>query len=233
MRRINIAQITVLLFAANAMGLAALHHQATAKATGQLRGTVVDTNDARIAGATVTVEGEGVTLAVMTADDGTYKIELPSGIYRIRVNSTGFCPARRAPFRMQPSNTIMLNFNLKVCPIVNGITIVDGQYVGETDRYQDPLREEVIPLAHLSGAPLELLVRYGERREDGNFIDYRGATVSYDALTIRADKVRLNPSTFRLEAESNVFVEDGKRCVRVKRAIVDLRTGEPKLELTQ
>lgn len=216
------------------MALAASHHQsATAQTTGQVRGTVVDVNDARVAGATITVEGEGATRAVTTAEDGTYRIELPTGIYRIRVNSRGFCPARRAPFRVQPSTDVMLNFILTACPIVNNITVVNGQYAGETDRYQDPFREEVFRLAHPSGAPLELLLRYKERREDGSIIEYREAALSYDALMIRADKVRLDPRTFRVEAEGNVIVEDGKRCVRARRAVVNLQTGNPSLELTQ
>lgn len=257
MRRIKIAQIAALLFAANAMALAAPYHRSsTAQATGQVRGAVIDTNEARVSGATVTIEGEGTTRTVSTAEDGTYQIEMPTGIYRIRVNNRGFCPARRAAFRMQPSTSTTINFTLIVCPLIHEMKTVNGQDVGEVARYRDPFKEEVFPLTHRSVAPLELVVRYGERREDKSIIEYRGAvvsydehaanpagsarrseylgvTISYDALMILADKVQLNTSTFRLEAEGNVIVEDGKRCVRVRRAVVELQTGEPKIELTQ
>ena len=45
MRRINIAQITALLLAANAMALAAPHRRSfTGRPTGQVHGTVIDTD---------------------------------------------------------------------------------------------------------------------------------------------------------------------------------------------
>ena len=255
--KIKIVLITVLLFVANAMAFAALHRQSpTPKLTGQLSGTVADMNKSRVLGATVTVEGEGLKRAVATAEDGTYKIELLVGTYRIKATRAGFCPARHAPFRVRSSTSIILNFTLIPCPIVNDITIKNGQYVGETDRYKDPFKEEVFPLVHPSGASLELLVRYGARQENPEIIEYRGTVVgydeqadtltgsirrekylgvifSYDSLMIRADKVQLDPKTFRLQAEGNVVIEDGKRCVTARRALVDLRTDEPRLELTQ
>jgi hypothetical protein len=126
--------------------------------------------------------------------------------------------------------------------------------VGETDRYKDQFKEEIFPLAHPMGAPLELLVRYGSRQEDQDIVEYRGAimvydqhadtaagsvhrvkclgvSISYDLLTIRADKVRLNRTTFRLEAEGNVLIEDGKQAFRTSRALVDLKADEPRVEL--
>ena len=255
--KVNIAPIIVLLLLANAVTLAAKHRQSsTTKATGWLSGTVVDINEARVSGATITIEGEGLTRAIATAEDGTYRIELPVATYRIKATGTGFCPARRAPFRARSSTSMILNFALIPCPIVSGIEIKNGQYVGETDRYKDPLKEEVFPLVHPSGAPLELLVRYGARQENREIIEYRGTVVgydehldtpagfirrqkylkvafSYDSLMIRADKVQLDPKSFRLEAEGNVVIEDGKRCVTARRVLVDLRTADPRLELTQ
>ncbi|MGH9928100.1 MAG: carboxypeptidase regulatory-like domain-containing protein [Pyrinomonadaceae bacterium] len=248
--KIKILTISVLLSMTNAMAFVASHQSSTTKVTGELSGTVVDMNEARVSGATVTIEGEALTRAIATAEDGTYKIELPVGTYRIKAARTGFCPARRAPFRALSSTSIILNFTLIPCSIVNDITIKNGQYVGETDRYKDPFKEEVFPLVHPSGASLELLVRYGARQENPEIIEYRGTVVSYDehadtptgsirrekylgvtfsydSLMIRADKVQLDPKTFRLEAEGNVVIEDGKRCVTARRALVDLRTDEP------
>ena len=228
----------------------------TPKQTSQLSGTVVDMNESRVSDAAVTVEGEGLTRTVATSEDGTYKINLPVGTYRIKVARTGFCPAHRAPFGALPLSSIILNFTLIPCPIVNEITIKNDQYVGEKDRYKDPFKEEVFPLVHSTGRPLELLVRYGSRQEDQNMIEYRGTvvpyeahvdtprgsahrdkylgvTLSYNLLTIRADKVRLDSTTFRLEAEGNVVVEDGKRSDKGKRVFADLKTYEPRVELIQ
>jgi hypothetical protein len=230
MRLTKIMQATVLLCAANSITVVALHQSPATKAVGQLTGTVVDRNDARVVGATVIVESQGVTRSVTSAEDGTYKAELPTGIYRIRVNSRGFCPSRRAPFHMQSSTVVTLNFTLVPCPLVNSIAIEGGKYVGETDRYLDPLKEEVFPLASSSGAPLELLVRYSERRESKGIIEYRNAAVSYNILMVQADKINFDRRTFRLEVEGNVLIETDNRHTRAKRAVIDLQKGEPKIE---
>jgi hypothetical protein len=257
MRQIKIGQITALWLAANVMALAGLLNVSfTARATGEVRGTVIDMNDARVSRATITVEGDGLSRTVATSDDGTYKIELPLGTYRIKATRIGFFPGRRAPFRAVSSASIILNFTLIPCSIVNEITIKSGQYVGEKDRYEDPFKEEVFPLVHPTGTQLELSVRYGSRQEDQNIVEYRGTvipyeahadtptgsvrrdkylgvTISYNLLTIRADQVRLDPTTFRLEAEGNVVVEDGKRCDKGRRVVADLKTDEPRVELIQ
>lgn len=234
MKRNNFRKVVALAFAVNVIVLVAAPLRSSATQTaGQVRGTVMDTNEAGVSGAKLVIEGGGKTYTTSTTEDGTYNIELPPGIYRVKVSSMGFCPTRRAPFRLKSSARVALNFTLTVCPIVNSVAIVNGQYIGETDRYQDPFNEEVLPLAHPSSALLELLIRFKERRKDGNFIEYREATVSYNTLTIRAQKVLLNPTTFRLKAEGSVIVEDNQRYIRVRQLTVDFRTDEPKLKLVK
>lgn len=230
MRHINSLHIIALLCV-----LSLTHWSATCRSlpviqvAGHVYGTVMDTNDARITEARITIDGEGITRTVSTAEDGTYKVNLPIGIYQIRVNRRGFCPSRRAPFRVQPSMRIMLNFVLTACPIANDLNIVEGQYKGETDRYRNSLEEEVFHLKHPSRVPLEILVQYRGRQKDGHFIEYQGAVISYDVLTIRSDKVRLNTNTYRVEIEESAIIENGKRSIRVKRATVDLPSGKLRL----
>src|SRR5436305_804162 len=64
----------------------------------QLTGIVMDNSESRIANAKLTIEGRGQTWIVTTADDGTYKIDLPTGLYRVKVSNPGFCPMTRASF---------------------------------------------------------------------------------------------------------------------------------------
>jgi len=247
--KIKILTVSVLLSITNAMTLVPSYQSSTTKATGQVSGTVVDMNEGRVSSATVTIEGEGLTRSIITAADGTYKIELPVGTYRIKAARTGFCPSRRAAFRAL-SSSVILNFTLIPCSIVNEITIKNDQYIGEADSYRDPFKEEVFPLVPPKGPSLELLVRYSLRHADQNIVEYRGTlvpyeehadtptgsvhrekylgvTVSYDFLMIHADRVRLDTSTFHLEAEGNVVVENGKQRIYAKRTEVDFKSGEP------
>lgn len=47
--------------------------------------------------------------------------------------------------------------------------------------------------------------------------------VSFDALTIYADRVRLDSRSSTLEAQGNVVVEDGKRRLKISNAEIDLK----------
>jgi hypothetical protein len=229
---------------------------ATAEPTGLLAGTVADISEARVPGATVFVESEGATRTALTNEEGTYRIKLPFGIYRIRVESSGFCPSNRTPLRVQPDTTARINFTLIPCGVGNHLRIENGQYKGEIDRHEDPFKEEIFSPAHSANAPFDLLVRYGERRQEKNSIEYQGTAVSYneydatnpagsvrrstyqgvtviyDALTIRADQVSLDPKTFRIKAKGNVIFEDGKRLTRAENAEVEFRADEPIVRLT-
>lgn len=248
MKRIQLLQAT-LLITISSVALATLRHQhIIGQPRGHVSGTVTDITEARVSGATITIEGEGAKRTITAANDGTYEVELPVGIYRIKVNSAGFCPARRAAFKVQSLTVATFGFTLVVCPTVNNIIVENGRYKGETDGYQSPFKEEDFPVGP-AGSPLDLLIRYGRRRKDGNIIEYTGykssiqytghssgdkrlgVTVSYNLLTINAEKVRLNPKTLRLEAEGSVVIENGRQQTYAKRAVVEFKAGESVIEL--
>lgn len=227
--------------------------QNAAKQTFKLSGIVMDITEARVVGATITVLGEGVERTFITADDGSYKVDLPLGIYSITVTGTGFCTARRPVFRVQSRADVKFNFTLVVCPAVNTINITNGQFKGESDSYQAPYKEDLFPIKSIE-KPFELLIQYGERAEDKNIIQYAGfrssiqyqyagnrrsidkclgVTISYNLLTIHADKVRLDKKTLKLEAVGNVVVEDNKQLVRAKQAELTFEAGVPVINLTR
>jgi hypothetical protein len=159
-------------------------------------------------------------------------------VYRVTTRSVGFCASQRALFRTQPSSDTLMNLTLVVCPLANVLKMdKSGKYVGEEDRYIGPFDSEALPIRNLSGAPLNLLVRYGKRQERKGIVEYQGAKVqngvpagvmiSYDVLTIVANKVRLNKKTLLLEAEGNVTVEDGKRRMNFSHAEVNFKSKDP------
>lgn len=224
------------------MAFAEMSKQApTASAPGYLAGMVLDTNNSAVAGATVTVEGGGAKHTITTGQDGSFNVQLPDGIYRIRAESRGFCLSRRAAFRLRPSITTTINLRLIVCPLVHSLILEGGQYKGETARYQPPFKEDEFSVAS-SGGPLNLLIQYGERIHRRNDIHYKGFTLSdgkcfgvivtYDVLTIYADSVRFDAKSLRLEAEGNVVFEKGLEPVKAQHANIDLKGGEPQVRLT-
>ncbi|HEV3087572.1 MAG TPA: TonB-dependent receptor [Candidatus Elarobacter sp.] len=64
--------------------------QASAATTVAITGRVVDSRGAPLSGASVLVEGGGQTYRATSANDGSFSVNLPPGVYTITVNHGGF-----------------------------------------------------------------------------------------------------------------------------------------------
>src|SRR5690349_17091881 len=74
------------------------------QATGSLSGTVQDRSGAVVPGASVTATSQGTSAArdTKTDDTGHFLIPLlPTGVYTIRVNATGFQPIEQKDVTLQ------------------------------------------------------------------------------------------------------------------------------------
>ena len=82
--------------------------------TSTIHGTVVDTNNGRIVGAQVTVEGTHFRREVETNDEGNFVIELPPDDYRISVEKAGFKRLVLSSFRTQKGSQHNVTIRLQV-----------------------------------------------------------------------------------------------------------------------
>lgn len=231
----------MLTFLGVILSLAALSSQAQAvEERSFLTGTVLDTNNSVIVGATVIVEGRVSKnpISTTTAEDGTYSLQLPAGIYRISVDKAGFCRTRRADFRLRTSNTT-INFTLVVCPLVHSLILEDGKYKGEISRNQPPFKEDEFSIDS-SSVVLNLVIQYGERIETAKAIHYKGFALSdrafgvvatYNLMTLRADRLLFDRKSLRLRAEGNVVFEISEKRTSALVAEVDLHDGEPRFTI--
>lgn len=209
----------------------------------QLAGTVTDTSESRIPKAKLEFQGQDHTWIATAADDGTYKIDLPPGLYKVRVSNPGFCPMNRALFIVRPSSKVTMNFIMFDCALEYGLTAENGRFTVAEDRYRLPFKEESLFVGSISSPPLNLLVQFGEKQEDGASIEYKGfkltgdrmvgVTVTYDLLTIHADNVRLNRTTLQFEAEGNVVVENGSSRFYAAQVSVELKARQPTVKKIQ
>lgn len=230
----------LLLLAVSAAFAGMPNQTPTDSGVGYLTGVVLDTNNSAVAGATVTVERGEAKYLITTGQDGSFNIQLPVGIYRIRAENPGFCLSRRAAFRLRPSITTTINLRLIVCPLVHSLILEGRKAKGETSRYQSPFKEEEFSVTS-SGEPLTLLVQYGARIVRGHDIQYKGfrltdgrwfgAIVTHDIFTIYADKVRFNAKSLLIEAEGNVIFENGTERAKTQRVDVDLKSPEPRVKI--
>ncbi len=64
-------------------------------APGKLSGMVLDPRKVYVPGATITIKGRRVTRQLYSAGDGSYSIELPPGMYMVRIAHPGFLQFRK------------------------------------------------------------------------------------------------------------------------------------------
>lgn len=199
----------------------------TGQSKGELTGIVIDINGTRVPHAKVVIIGNN-RYEIFTSEDGTYKAVLPSDMYQIRVENTelGFSPTRRAAFYLEPSITTTLNFTLfsPYSVLLPYETSGEGTHTVLDDGPLVEFKYEGFLLPRLAVAPRELLIRYGERKEQNNIVTYTanvitsastnlnkpypGVMVSYNLISLQANKVVLDKGTFSGLAEGNVIIEE-------------------------
>lgn len=84
---------------------------------GRIKGVVLDPNYARVAGATVVVEGGpklGFKRELESGEAGEFEIKLPAGRYRVTVEANGFRPFEGPELKVQARVTEMINIHLQV-----------------------------------------------------------------------------------------------------------------------
>lgn len=95
-------------------------------ATGIITGNVTDGSGATIIGAKVTATntGTGVTTTTTVNDTGTYRfVDLPTGMYTITVEATGFRKTTLSEQRLLVASTLRLDATLEVGEVSTSVTV--------------------------------------------------------------------------------------------------------------
>ncbi len=200
---------------------------------GKLTGAVIDVNQAAIVVPRPEITVENVHTRVLTKIEpdanGDYEAELPAGIYRIRVDIANFYPFRRAVFSIFPGKKTMINVVPAVRYLVRGTTVSTREAV---DRLAAKPNYDTFSIPQSRSRLLNMLIRFDMKRTVGDTIDYENAVLSYDALTIYADKLCLRRKTLRARAIGmRVVVENDGQRVQVKSAELDFKAGRPIVKL--
>lgn len=116
-KRVLLTPLVVLLLSVVALAQGRAPAQ-TGKPTTILTGAVYDVNGAVIvSGTRIVASGTvGGAYEATTNDEGIYKIELPLGVYKIKVSAPGFCPSQMERFRVVNSTygKMSLDFVLEI-----------------------------------------------------------------------------------------------------------------------
>jgi hypothetical protein len=71
--------------------VAANAHLPPSNDNGRVAAMVLDVNDARVAGAKVTIEARNYKRELSTTPEGQFQVDLPAGEYDFTVDAYGFC----------------------------------------------------------------------------------------------------------------------------------------------
>jgi len=197
---------------------------------GRAKGSVMDANGAVISTprASIIFEGKNAVKSLAANDRGDYEITLPAGNYRVTTEIPGFYPFRRAAFRVLPGSDITINIVPTPRYLVRGTTVSARESADVAAR--SPRYDEF----HATDGPVRLLIQFQKKRRANGKIEYDEAVLTYDALTIYANKLTFNKARLQLKASGRrVSVEDGKQRVQVKLAMMTFKRGEPVLDLTR
>lgn len=216
--------------------------------TGKLKGNVVTSLGSVFPQMTVVIEGQNSQWEIVTDRTGAYEVDLPEGIYKLSTKKVeGWIPFKRAAFRVKAGNSLILNIvldethfdadcnlyiphsNVLIDVQTGETTHTDPQFQGTLDKEieEEKMDYEAFSLPNSSEPELDLFVRFNQRQECGNVIEYKKVMVSYNALTVYADHVRFGRKLFELKASGNVILEDGQQQFRLAQVEVRFKEGHP------
>src|SRR5215510_14611751 len=118
---------TLLLLIVMVAGCSSLASAQTS--TSRITGRVIDTKQASVPGATVTITNEatGVTHTQTTTDAGVYAFEaLPVGIYTVTVEQNGFKRYLKTGNHLEVNNPLTVNLTLEIGQVSETVTVQGG-----------------------------------------------------------------------------------------------------------
>ena len=160
-------------------------------AQGELRGTVADESGAVLPGVTITaihVE-TGTSRTTTTAANGGYLMpSLPLGTYRVTAELSGFSTVIRDGFRIAVSESVAINFTMKVATLQETVTVTGESPLVDTKKSSlsgrvNPEQVQALPLNGRNWLDLVSMVA-GSR---GNPGDIRAGASGGDAARYQMD----------------------------------------------
>ena len=197
---------------------------------GKIKGVTLGVGG-RLKGVSITIEGEGVKRELISDEQGSYEVELPPGLYRINAAAPDYFPFQRAAFQVSPNAVTEINI-VPVLRILGVALVMTSSGAKDVPRIALSPKYASFSTSRASKTPLDLLIQYRERIKHQSNIEYNKAVISYDAITIYADKAYLDKDNLRIIASGNdIVTENNGQRIRVRRAELYIKAGRPILNL--
>ncbi|HET6980082.1 MAG TPA: carboxypeptidase-like regulatory domain-containing protein [Pyrinomonadaceae bacterium] len=175
---------------------------------GWVRGTVSD-EQGGLQGIPLVIEGSGATYEAITDSDGKYRASVPPGTYRIYPQ---FFPGDPAYLRFKRAKFIVLPgayTTIDLSPFAGfdycsrkGERLVDlrpSNSATSKPRKIPPTKYDTYLVRQVSGEPLDLVIDFCKREMKGGLIVYKSAAITFNDMTVYADRVSLRPKDLLLQ----------------------------------
>lgn len=111
--------------------------------TGNIEGTVSDASGARVAGATVKVEGAAFTRTVTANTEGFYRVlQVPPGVYKVTISAANFSSAIAEDVTVVLGKTTEVNLSLKAGSVQEAVTIT-GEDIARIDPADNKIQTNI------------------------------------------------------------------------------------------
>jgi hypothetical protein len=199
-----------------------------------LKGRVMDLNEAVLPGQEVIIKSNTNTWKVTTNEFGEYNINLKPGLYQITVNSSGFFLFNRAAFEINNNVNII---NIRLVPTNETLCELTVDSKISTNKKEkeylpnSPIlnNDQFQTLCGSNQTNLDILIRFFGKEEKHSIIEYSNAMLSYNLLSVYADKIIFDKNNFILTAYGNVILENGEEVLRLKSLKADIGSCNPKI----
>jgi hypothetical protein len=184
----------------------------------KVSGKVLDTQDNAIPGINVRFKSNQIEKSIITNDSGGYSINLPTGIFDISIEEYyNYEPFQRAKLNIQCEDELIIN----IFPFFKRIT--------HNSKGQDH-QFSIISKEWIPDKRLNLVISYLNKEKKENTVAYKDAMLTYNNLTISADKLIQNFKSNTIIAEGNIWLEDGKKRTNYEKLTIKFTNNGVEIE---
>lgn len=154
-----------------------------------------------------------------------------------------FRPFRRANVNLSASERTTLRIVLieTGCVKWTGDRALGVFLISDHKRLSTRVEYEILNADTIDNYSLNFVIQYGTREKKGNDVvytmdagrqtDYPSVILTYNRMTIYADKLIVNDKKKNISTEGKVIVENGKEKTQVKRVSINLKSKSPIFEI--
>lgn len=169
-------------------------------------------------GIEITFKGQETEKTVVSNNEGTYIIKLPTGIYEITLKrGVSSMSYKRSKLNVSCESNLIINLYPQFERISYGDKSPEHKFILFSDQ-------------RISGKRLNLVISYLSKKKEADTITYTNSAVTYNNITVSANNLVHDLKNNTFTAEGDVWLEDGKKRTKYEKLTVKFTKNGVKIE---